>query len=732
MNQLTQTINTADVTSDAGGIAVRSYGINEYTRRFLNGDDLGSSKKGRPTKPYAQVLWYYSAIKFLAEQIGGLPLVLSRPGNDEPVTSGKAFTFWENIDVSTLIEETVGWKSLTGESHWVIDGNIRAVQGIRNVIGRPVLKALSDTNKTELLAWEWRHGKIKEHLSLDEIVSNIAWNPYVPFRGLSSAEAGAVTLGSDYAASLHNESLLLNGGMPAGTLQTDDDMQPDEMDDVLDRWNSRHGGSGGSGKVGILNNGLSWQSTAQTLNEMQYEALKKMNREEIIGGLFHIQPILLGVQDKSSYAFFDAAMEHFWTQTAPPLVGDVNDMLQVITDGVQAGLVAKLDIKSASIFAKLFAETIDQAKTLSEIGFNRNNINQVLRLGMDEDEGGEETWVSNNQVPQTFILEGKVPAVTTPPEPKGVEPSEEKALSDEATDEGLRRDIWFAWIRSYRSLQNSYQQRLRKYFAAWEKAMLGRLSQAVKGVKIEDPPEVMRVDFALLLGSIATQNEILRGITAPHYDKTTQLGLVQGVTEMDAALDVLPATDGTINAFKQSQVIKIVEVNQTVRKKVQDSIRAAMKESAAANETTQELTTRIRSALKASMKQSRSRALTIARTETGKAISTGRHRGAMLAGAESHGWISSKINVRDTHVTADSRYASKGQYIDINQRFEVGSALLRYPLDPNGPPGEVINCRCLELHSIDKAGTAMPLIEILERGFVTAEDMDRGLYNETS
>ena len=59
------------------------------------------------------------------------------------------------------------------------------------------------------------------------------------------------------------------------------------------------------------------------------------------------------------------------------------------------------------------------------------------------------------------------------------------------------------------------------------------------------------------------------------------------------------------------------------------------------------------------------------------------------AGIESKGWLDGKdARVRPTHV------AARGQIVPLEAPFEVGGASLMHPGDPNGPVGEIINCRC--------------------------------------
>ena len=87
---------------------------------------------------------------------------------------------------------------------------------------------------------------------------------------------------------------------------------------------------------------------------------------------------------------------------------------------------------------------------------------------------------------------------------------------------------------------------------------------------------------------------------------------------------------------------------------------------------------------------SRARATTIARTE----IISASNRGSLL-GMESTGvqmrkeWVSTRdARTRDDHVAVD------GQLVEQNEGFNVGGEELKYPGDPMGSAGNVINCRC--------------------------------------
>jgi SPP1 gp7 family putative phage head morphogenesis protein len=88
----------------------------------------------------------------------------------------------------------------------------------------------------------------------------------------------------------------------------------------------------------------------------------------------------------------------------------------------------------------------------------------------------------------------------------------------------------------------------------------------------------------------------------------------------------------------------------------------------------------------------RSRAETIARTQVIGANNYADVETYKANGVDKKEWLATgDERTRDSHAAAD------GQVVGVNEPFIVGGASLQYPGDPDGPPEEVVSCRCTEL-----------------------------------
>jgi hypothetical protein len=100
----------------------------------------------------------------------------------------------------------------------------------------------------------------------------------------------------------------------------------------------------------------------------------------------------------------------------------------------------------------------------------------------------------------------------------------------------------------------------------------------------------------------------------------------------------------------------------------------------------------------ASLEENRSRVT--ARTEANGAANTSAYQVNQRVDdlfPEVDGGISKQWSATDDLRTRQSHRDADGQVVGLDEPFRVGTASLAYPSDPEGPPGETIQCRCTML-----------------------------------
>ena len=157
----------------------------------------------------------------------------------------------------------------------------------------------------------------------------------------------------------------------------------------------------------------------------------------------------------------------------------------------------------------------------------------------------------------------------------------------------------------------------------------------------------------------------------------------RGVNPTEAEIDADIA-----KAVRSRALQRIMDISRTTAKRINTQVEAGL----ANNETLTEIAARIREHVSG---MSSARALTVARTEVGIASATAeqvemRNTQEVLGITVIKIWSATKDDrTRETHADAD------GDEAKLDSPFIVGGAEMMHPMDPDGPPEEVINCRCV-------------------------------------
>ena len=344
------------------------------------------------------------------------------------------------------------------------------------------------------------------------------------------------------------------------------------------------------------------------------------------------------------------------------------------------GIEAWPDFERVKALTEDFAAKVVTAAGLFAMGFPKRAVNDRLDLGMqiDDIEDADVGYLPISLLPVSMVEEAHTPV--GPVQPQGgngdastVGQPMKGLRSVPAAIEGRRANVWRSIATRARDLETRFERAVRKHFKDIENEVLAQLG-ALKGWNLVQGVE--KVESSGLFDVQFNKAALIR-MVAPLYYEAVKRGGTSVLSEIDAAAPMEMLAPGVTSQLAQLTA-RIVGIDDTVERQLRESLVEGIKE----GEAISQLSTRVREIMDAS----RSRAATIARTETGKAFNSGRVVGMIQAGISKQEWLTARDSfVRDSHQPLD------GDVVAVGSAFSNG---LMYPGDPSGPPEEVINCRC--------------------------------------
>ncbi len=716
----------------------KGYGINTLAEMWKQGLDLEGATPERPNKPYTQSTWVYACVNEIIKACRGIQMMISTV-NDDVIESGPGYDLLfnnEKITFTKFLTDTVGYLALLRECYWVfLDKNNRVPESV--LVAGP--NSLIPEIHNEVLVGYWlKVGINRWPLFIDDVHPLIDFNPDDNFHGAGPAMVGKIAISSAYQASLLNEATLANGGKIGNLITIPGRLEPDERQMLISQFESRHKGARNAGKTCLMTGGADVKNLAQTMAELEMIELRKMDASEICI-TFGVPPEVIGLNSEAQYAH-GPAQQRFISTT-------INSILSFVAENISLGILNRFKyrkhlavdfsksksysgrakkpcwmpsyrtakIKAVNVNQDLFAwfvveehpamqamlrERIEKVIGYTERGVTLNACIDAFDLPFEHFPWGDDWWVSAGLIPARYTLEAGLEGLTGPslPEGEGEEPGKflviEKMAEDtiEKADEQQRLRLWRNWATSWLGIEREYTQAIRTLFVRQQRDLTTKLRKAMpksKSQKADTNEVIARVVFDL-----KKEDGKLKVINHTFFQKASELGIRQSLTELlglkAEQLKEKAEQVKRLPALKGKLVISTSNISG-VNKVTQRQVASQLKLGLDAGEGLNDLTKRIQTVLGSN----RARALRIARTQTGGAVSSGRHFGMKAAGVELKTWLTSgDLEVRDAHKTASEKYA---EGITLDLPFMVDNEPLMYPGDPSGSAANIINCRCLEL-----------------------------------
>ncbi|MEU8540893.1 phage portal protein [Streptomyces sp. NPDC048717] len=306
---------------------------------------------------YERSIWAFKAIEAISKHPGALSITIGRGGDDRQFTetlTDHPLLRVLNIRANPLETAAVFKKRLSAQL--LLSKKGAFVEITRSRAGTITRLDLLPPNRVEPIPDP--HGDYLSHYQFTTYdgrirelePSRVVWlrdpHPSDPYCGVTPLEAAGLSVDLDVQARLYNTNFLDNDARPSGIVAIDvDGLDQREIDRIQQRLAPGAQQAGETVVVGSGPGGLTYVDTSTRPRDMNYEALAKAAKDEILSA-FGVPESIVGNASERTYANADREEWNFWQHTELPHLGliasafdfDLDDewSIRFDTSGVEA------------------------------------------------------------------------------------------------------------------------------------------------------------------------------------------------------------------------------------------------------------------------------------------------------------------------------------------------------------------------------------------------------------
>ena len=680
---------------------------------WFNRAGAGDSERvNQLSQPYANSVWVMAAVKKVAGPISAVELELYDE-QDQEITDPRLEAFWRapalNADGSRMsqadfLELVASWLCIAGEIFFIFDDSwqlpfpeVDKYGGYTPLlIGRPD-RLRPNKYGQQLVSWEYTDAaNRKTTLRLDQVIQIKLFNPYDDIRGLGPLQAALIAAGGDYAAGVFAKNTAEANGdqgvyIVAKTGVPDDTQREQIINQLREKRSAQQRGIF---RPAFLTGDISIEDPKVRAVDVAFISQRIEARKEI-AITFGVPPSFF--DPVASYSIGAASDRYILIEeTCKPLGGKICGGLSRVSERLRGQPVCcELDWDDHSVMQAVRRERIDAGLKLWGTGMPMEEVSDYLNLDLPEYPGWDVGYLPFSVAP--------IGPNGEPPQP---EPAADPALAEDTTppdavQEALRalrsgpepasRASNAALWRSHMLIRSKsvrlYQSKVSKLFNEYRAIALKHF-YVVAGKAVGANAPVSRALIDLIFDEKSFGRDLIN--TLDHVSRATlDTAGKELFAEIGRKDDPWQMPPQEALDFLNSRKAGLEGVADTARGQLNTVLEQSLKDGLSTEQTASAIRGVFNDLTKGEAKR-------IATTEVSAAYGTARHQAMTDAGVQYKSWLSSHgPNVRAAHRQAETDYSAVP--IPVDEPFRVGGEDLMYPGDPNGSPGNVINCQCVQI-----------------------------------
>lgn len=633
------------------------------------------------SKPYAQVVSVYKAVKAIADNVPQAELIFKDYETEKEIYPKELMSLFDNpnplMTRNEFIQACAGYIALYGEVAIIKTKSMGQAAGTRNIPAE--LWPVNPSSMTEVTSGNkitgWKYNA--QSFTADEVIFIKDFNPYSIFRGLAPTKVLEKIIEIDWSQLLYAKSFFENDATPGFMLTTDKPLTEPQRNRLTEWLTKATLGASKAFRAIVLDNGIQPKQVSSSAKDSDLEGQRNYTREEILG-VFRAPKALFNITDTLNYATFMGQMKVFWIYGIEPILRKLEDAFNKhLILPFNEKIYCEFDTSNVPAFQEDYKEKVTSAKVLFDMGFTANEVNEKLKLGFEPKPWRDQWWVSFGMLPADPTLAADLATSRATAGVQDLDPEVKAAKGIETSSR-----LWRGFVRLHEAIEMKFDKKLQAYFYQQRAKVLRGINDSLgKAANIDI--ETKHIDFGI---DWAAEDAALKKLSSIYLLQAIQAGANYGaaLAKQDLQLEAVRAAQETM---MNSMTSRITRVNRTIRRQLNERVNGALKDGIMTGQTMDQIADGIKDSVRGFYNVIDSRAKTIARTEVTGAMNGGSLLYYKSIGATGKRWITAN----DEHVRHNHRKNQEQGAIAIDDVFTASG--MQAP-GVGDDPREVCNCRC--------------------------------------
>lgn len=576
-----------------------------------------------------------------------------------------------------------------GNAFWILErhGLAGPPKRLRVISPEAIQYVWLDPTNDLIRAYDWRDLNSRAHPN--EPAENV-----IHFRDLDAGDglfgyprmASALrSILSDTEASEYVRQIVTNHGTPGLAVLVDAPATQGELTAAEEKWKEKWVTRGNRGATAFLSGVKGLEQIGFSLNDLEFPDLRAVTREDICTAA-NVDPRIIGIASASSDGGLSG--QQYAEARFRLIQQSVYPVMRALEDELNWWLMPEYGdvyVRFSEEYIAAITEDIDKTSTrvLGEVTAKVRTVEEAREaIGLDADMDPKHTLPGGMTVKDSAdnakSMADATLEATKNPKPAAGPPA--RSLVRAAAS-----PVWESFDERARKEEAAFVRAALEQFGADARTIDALARRAATDQAFAD--EIVTLLASYTIGGAVHEAWVTR--FQPLVARVVEKGAELVSSDVGIRFDLEnPRVRAIIRARAGDLVTNVTETTR-------ESIRAALELGRAQGFGVSQIAKLIRESTFGEI--TKSRALTIARTETVGAMNAGEYQAAVQSGVmRSKTWLTSKDDrVRDGHAAQDE------QTVDIEAAFRNG---MLHPHQPGAPASEVVNCRCTLLFSDQEAG----------------------------